>query len=260
MLVRLKVRRYDPEAGSEAYYQSFSVEMPSNATVLDSLNQVHDFVDGGLAHRFSCRSAVCGSCAMRIDGQARLACKTKVVDLAGDEDHEIVVEPMGNMPVIKDLVTDMELFWKKVRQIMPTLQAAGPEPEREYLVPHAAMLDLTGVMNCIMCGACVSDCTVLEVDPEFIAPAALAKAYRFVGDPRDKADGDRLRLLSDYGGVWDCTRCNMCVEVCPKGVAPMDRILALRRKAIEAGFTEHVAVRHVEEFEELRRKASWMGG
>lgn len=260
MRVNLKVRRYDPECGGEVRHQSYSVDMPENATVLDTLIEVREYDDGSLALRYSCRSAVCGSCAMRINGQARLACKAKVADLVEDEGEEILVEPAGNMPTIKDLVADMEAFWGKVRQVQPWLQPAGPEPEREYLVRHAAMLDMAGVMNCIMCGACVSDCTVLEVDEKFIAPAALAKAYRFVGDPRDGADGDRLNILSEYGGVWDCTRCNMCVEVCPKGVAPMDRILALRRKAIEVGLADNVAARHVAEFEEQKRKASWMGG
>lgn len=259
MRINLKVSRYDPQSDGDARYQTYSLDLPHDATVLDALIQAHGYIDGSLALRYSCRSSVCGSCAMRIDGQARLACKTKVVDLVRQEGQEVLVEPVGNMPTIKDLVADMESFWGKVRQVQPWLHPAGPEPEREYLVPHATMLDLAGVMNCIMCGACVSDCTVLEVDDKFIAPAALAKAYRFVGDPRDQADGDRLRALTEYGGVWDCTRCNMCVEVCPKGVAPMDRILALRRKAIEEGLQDHIAARHVAEFEEQQRKASWMG-
>jgi succinate dehydrogenase / fumarate reductase iron-sulfur subunit len=120
------------------------------------------------------------------------------------------------------------------------------------------MLDVAGAMSCIMCGACVSDCTVLEVDQRFLGPAALAKAYRFVEDPRDASDGDRLKVLSEYGGVWDCTRCNYCVEVCPKGVAPMDRILALRRKAIEDGLVDTLGARHVIEFEETTRQRSWL--
>ena len=257
MQVNLRVRRYDPESGGEAYYQSYQIETPEYATVLDSLIQVREYVDGSLSLRCSCRSAICGSCAMRVNGQARLACKTKVVSLA-PSGEEIVVEPMGNLPVIKDLVSDMQPFWDKVRAVTPWLQPSGPPPEREYLVPNSAMLELAGVMNCIMCGACVSDCTVLEVDQNFLGPAALAKAYRFVGDPRDGADRERLQALSQYGGVWDCTRCNYCVEVCPKGVAPMDRILALRRQAIEAGQVEVVGAKHVLEFVETRVQQSWM--
>jgi succinate dehydrogenase / fumarate reductase iron-sulfur subunit len=247
--INLKVKRFDPENGDGARYQQYAIDMPEHVTVLDALIQVREYVDATLALRCSCRSAICGSCAMRIDHQARLACKTKVVDLARTEGDEIVVEPMGNMPVVKDLVTDMEVHWSRVRQVVPWLQPTGPEPEREYLVPNEAMLDLAHTMNCIHCGACVSDCTVLEVDKSFIAPAALAKAYRFVGDPRDGMSKERLKELSEVsGGIWDCTRCNMCVEVCPKDVRPMDRILQLRELAAEAGITGNTGVRHGDAF------------
>ena len=165
-------------------------------TLLDALIQVREYEDGTLALRCSCRSAICGSCSMRVDGRARLACRAKVIAITrGDEDHEIIVEPMGNMPVIKDLVTDMESFWSKMRQVDPYLQPEGPAPEAEYRVPNESMIDLTHTMNCIMCGACVSDCTVLEVDKNFIAPAALAKAYRVAADPRDDHEHDRLEKL-----------------------------------------------------------------
>jgi len=260
MKVNLKVRRLDPEAGSEPHFQSYSIDAPESATILDSLLQVREEVDGTLALRCACRSAICGSCAMRINGQARLACKTKVVSLAAQEGEEITVEPVGNMPTIKDLVADMTSFWEKIHAVQPYLQPSGPEPEREYLVPNSAMLELAQPMGCIMCGACVSDCTVLEVDKTFLAPAALAKAYRFVGDPRDGADGERLKALSGPGGVWDCTRCLMCVEVCPKGVDPLGQILKLRSKAIEAAMTDNLGARHTIEFEDQVRAASWLAG
>ncbi|MCH7837079.1 MAG: succinate dehydrogenase iron-sulfur subunit [Chloroflexi bacterium] len=254
MKINLKVRRAEPASGEDVHYQQYSVEMVENATVLDALIQVREYEDGTLALRCSCRSAICGSCAMRVDKQARLACKIKVTDLVKTEGQEILVEPMGNMPVIKDLVTDMEVHWSKVRQVTPWLQPTGPEPEREYLASNEAMLDLAGAMNCIQCGACVSDCPVLEIDKNFIAPAALAKAYRFVADPRETRDAsatvhkDRLAALSEYSGIWDCTRCNMCVEVCPKDVRPMDLIMQLRELAVEAGVTNNTGARHGEAF------------
>jgi succinate dehydrogenase / fumarate reductase iron-sulfur subunit len=249
MQINLKVRRYDPENADGARFQRYSLEMEKHVTVLDALIQVREYEDGTLALRCSCRSAICGSCAMRIDHQARLACKTKVTDLVDKEGDEITVEPMGNMEVVKDLVTDMDAHWSRVRRVEPFLQPEGPPPEREYLVSNEAMLDLAGVMNCIHCGACVSDCTVLEVDKSFIAPAALAKAYRFAGDPRDGHHHDRLKELSNVkGGIWDCTRCNMCVEVCPKDVRPMDRIMQLREMAVEEGITGNTGVRHTNTF------------
>lgn len=239
--------------------------MPHYAVVLDALIQVREEIDQTLALRCSCRSAICGSCAMRLNGHAKLACKTKVVDIAPNGET-IAVEPMGNLPLIKDLVVDMNPFWDKVKAVEPWLRPAGPEPEREYVVPNEAMLKLAGVMDCIMCGACVSDCTVLEGElvqgkpyrETFLAPAALAKAYRFVGDPRDAATKNRLEKLSQATGIWDCTRCMECVEVCPKGVAPMDRIMAMREKAIELGITDNYGSRHSLAFSESIERSGWL--
>jgi succinate dehydrogenase / fumarate reductase iron-sulfur subunit len=148
----------------------------------------------------------------------------------------IVVEPMGNMPVIKDLVTDMEsTHWEKYRRVTPWLLPSGPPPEREYIVPPEAMVDVTQSVACIQCGACVSACLSMEADPDFIGPAALAKAYRFVGDPRDGQATERLYdLANDPHGIYDCTHCFSCIEACPKGVAPMNQIMRLRRLAGEA--------------------------
>src|SRR5690349_13991933 len=149
----------------------------------------------------------------------------------------IVVEPMGNMPVVKDLVTDMEsTHWTKIRRVTPWLLPHGEAPEREYVVEPESMIDITQSMACIQCGACVSSCLSMEADPDFIGPAALAKAYRFVGDPRDAETKERLHdLAHDPHGIYDCTHCFSCIDACPKGVAPMDQIMRLRRKAGEHG-------------------------
>jgi len=187
---------------------------------------------------------------MRINGHATLACKTKLVSLES-QDGAVHVEPMNNMPVIKDLVTDMGGFWDKVRRIQPWLQPGGPEPKAEHIVPPESMNHLTGVMGCIMCGACVSDCAALEVNPQFLGPAALAKAYRFVADPRDGATASRLLDLNNPSGMWDCTRCMECIEVCPKGVGAMDRIMALRAKGIEQGVPSTCGSRHAEVFADI---------
>ena len=151
--------------------------VPETATVLDALIQIREDMDGTLSLRCSCRSAICGSCAMRVNGHAVLACQTKASESL-DSEGIITVEPAGVMPVMKDLVVNFDPFWEKIRTVEPYLQPQGPEPEGEYIASNESMLHLSGVTACIMCGACVSDCTVLEVDPTFLGPAALAKAYR----------------------------------------------------------------------------------
>ena len=252
MDVTVRVKRFDPEAERPAaYWQEYAVTVADNATVLDALIKIREELDGTLTLRCSCRSAICGSCAMRINGHAGLACKTA---LSGslDENNVVVVEPAGVMPVVKDLTVNFDLFWDKVRAVEPYLKPEMAEPEGEYIASNESMLHLSGVTACIMCGACVSDCTVLEVDPTFLGPAALAKAYRFTADPRDGDEKGvstaRLKNLSEATGIWDCTRCNECVQACPKGVAPMDRIMALREQAVTAGFTNNNGARHTTAF------------
>ncbi len=231
----LKIRRYDPETEEPAYWADYEVELSPERSVLDGILQVKDTEDASIAIRCSCRAAICGSCGVRINGKSALACNTRLADAAERaRDGEITVEPMGNMPVIKDLVSDMEsVHWKKVRRVVPWLLPAEEPPEnQEYIVPAEAMLDVTQAMACIHCGVCVSACLSMEVDPEFVGPAALAKAYRFVGDPRDGEHETRLKdLAEDPHGIYDCTHCFACVEVCPKDVAPMDQIMRLRRRA-----------------------------
>ena len=171
---------------------------------------------------------------MRINGKPALACHTHLDEAAETApDGAIVVEPMGNMPVLKDLIVDMDaVHWKKIQRVTPWLLPEGDPPEREYVVPPESMIDVTQTMACIQCGACVSDCLSMEVDPLFIGPAALAKAYRFVGDPRDGQQYERLKdLAEDPHGIYDCTHCFNCIEACPKGVAPMSQIMRLRRIA-----------------------------
>ncbi len=261
MDLTIRIRRYAPESEKpEPYWQDFPITIPDNSTVLDGLIYIRESVDGTLSLRCSCRSAICGSCAMRINGHAALACKTKAIEAV--KDGVIVVEPAGVMRVMKDLVVDFELFWHHIRAVEPYLQHKGPEPTGEYIASNESMMHLSGVTACIMCGACVSDCTVMEGDANFLGPAALAKAYRFTADPRD-GDGtgpskERLKELSKYTGMWDCTRCYECVQVCPKGVAPMERIMGLRDQAIKAGFDNNNGARHAEAFADLVEHSGWL--
>jgi succinate dehydrogenase / fumarate reductase iron-sulfur subunit len=231
----LKLRRYDPQSGEAPYYEEFQVELEPHRSVLEAILTVKAEQDGSVGIRCSCRAAICGSCGVRINGKAGLACHTHLEHAAktgvNADGKTILVEPMGNMPVIKDLIVDMDaVHWKKIQRVTPWLINKQPVPEREYIVPHENMVDVTQTMACIQCGACVSDCLSMEVDPLFVGPAALAKAYRFVGDPRDAEQYERLKdLAEDPHGIYDCTHCFNCIEACPKGVAPMSQIMRLRR-------------------------------
>jgi succinate dehydrogenase / fumarate reductase iron-sulfur subunit len=232
----LKLRRFDPESGNPPYWEEFDVDLAPERSVLDAILQARNDQDGSIGIRCSCQAAICGSCGVRINGKSSLACNTKLglaEEASQEEDGTIVVEPFGNMPVIKDLIVDMDaVHWKKVQRVVPWLLPEGDPPEREYVVEPESMIDITQSMACIHCGACNSACLSMEVDPEFIGPAALAKAYRFVGDPRDAHTEDRLLdLAQDEHGLYDCTHCFACIEVCPKDVAPMSQIMRLRRRA-----------------------------
>src|SRR5438552_12131887 len=236
----LKLYRFDPETGDAPRWDDFQVELPEHMSVLDGILQARNDQDGSIGIRCSCQAAICGSCGVRINGKSRLACNTKIGEAAARAQtmgrDAIVVEPMGNMPVIEDLIVDMDaVHWKKVQRVVPWLLPEGDPPEREYIVDPESMIDVTQSMACIHCGACVSACLSLEVDPEFIGPAALAKAYRFVGDPRDSQRRERLYdLAQDPHGIYDCTHCFSCIDACPKGVAPMAQIMRLRRLAGDA--------------------------
>jgi len=220
-------------------------------TVLDALIRIKNELDGRLTFRYSCRSAICGSCAMTINGTEKLACRTSVRK-EWERHGSITVGPLENLPVLKDLAVDMRSFWAKTRAVTPWVQSeASSLTSQLALAPGSYQFH--NVDACIMCGACVAACTVHEVDRGFLGPAALAKAYRFVADPREGQEAKRARLatLQNPTGMWDCTRCNFCVEVCPKDVQPMEAIIRLRRAAIEAGYTETGGARHVVGFRNL---------
>ncbi len=242
----LRIRRYDPQSGGAPRWDTHTVDLSPVQSVLDAILKIKDDTDGSIGIRCSCQQAICGSCGVRMNGKPGLACNTHLREAAqrahgtgwnppdeGQGSPVITVEPMGNMPVIRDLIVDMDaVHWKKIQRVTPWLINKQPVPEREYIVPHENMVDVTQPMACIQCGACVSDCLSMEVDPEFIGPAALAKAYRFVGDPRDAQHRERLSDLSeDPHGLYDCTHCFSCIDACPKGVAPMSQIMRLRRIA-----------------------------
>ena len=257
MDVALKIWRFDPETGERAL-KHYDVEAPEWACLLDVLDIVKDQVDGTLGFRKSCRMMICGSCGMRMDGRAILACKERMKPIA-DAGHVPVISAMGNLPILKDLVVDMEPFWGKVRAMKPWLDPGYEEPSaKERIVSQQQMNVIHKEALCIMCGCCVSECNSMESDPEFLGPAALAKGFRFVGDVRDQADVARLNEYNQEHGIWDCTRCYFCNERCPKGVDPRDAIAKLGAESIRLNVDHDMGAKHARWFVKSAETTGWL--
>jgi succinate dehydrogenase / fumarate reductase iron-sulfur subunit len=255
--VALKIWRFDPESGERAL-RDYEVDAPEWACLLDVLDLIKDKHDGTLAYRKSCRMMICGSCGMRMDGRAVLACKERMKPIV-DSGHVPVISAMGNMPVVKDLVVDMEPFWGKIRAVKPWLDPGYDEvAEKERIVSQQQMNVIHKEALCIMCGCCVSECNSMESDPEFLGPAALAKGFRFVGDARDHDDVDRLNALNEEHGIWDCTRCYFCNERCPKGVDPRDAIAKLGAESIKQGIDHDWGAKHAKWFVRSAETTGWL--
>jgi succinate dehydrogenase / fumarate reductase iron-sulfur subunit len=257
MDVRLKVWRYDSSSGQREL-RDYEVEAPEWATLLDVLDLIKDRVDGTLAYRKSCRMMICGSCGMRMDGAAVLACKTRMYELV-KERRVPVISAMGNLPIVKDLVVDMNPFWAKFRAMKPWLDPGYDEvAEKERIVSQQQMNVIHKESLCINCGCCVSECNAMESDPEFLGPQALAKGFRFVGDPRDHATIDRLEAYNVEHGIWDCTRCYFCNERCPKGVDPRDAIAKLGAESIKHGVDRDMGAKHAKWFVHSAKTTGWL--
>jgi succinate dehydrogenase / fumarate reductase iron-sulfur subunit len=256
--VALKIWRYDAETGERAL-REYEVDAPEWACLLDVLDIVKDQVDGTLAYRKSCRMMICGSCGMRMDGRAVLACKERMLPIV-ERGHVPVISAMGNLPIVKDLVVDMEPFWQKMRAMKPWLQPGYIEPPdgKEFHVSQEQTEVIHKEALCINCGCCVSECNSMESDPEFLGPAALAKGMRFVGDSRDQATVERLESYNSEHGIWDCTRCYFCQERCPKGVDPRDAIAKLGAESIKEGIDRDMGAKHAKWFVTSAKTTGWL--
>ncbi len=224
-MVTFKIERFDPDQDTAPHYQTYEVTTEKEMSVLEALFYIVENLDGTLAFRYSCRGAVCGSCAMRINGQNRLACQTLIKTLRA---KTITVSPLPHLPIIKDLVVDMDRFFAKYEKIQPYLINNSAAPEKERTQTIAARTKIDEMINCILCGACYSACTVAATDPEFLGPAALTKAYRFLADSRDDARAERLKLVSGEHGALRCHTIFNCAEACPKYIVPTYSIQKLK--------------------------------
>ncbi len=258
MQVGLKIWRYDSTTGDRAL-KEYEIDAPEWATLLDCLDIVKDRHDGTLAYRKSCRMMICGSCGMRMDGAAVLACKTRMYEIA-QAGHVPVVSAMGNLPIVRDLVVDMEPFWNKFKAMRPWLEPGYAEPPagKEFQESQQAMNVIHKESLCINCGCCVSECNAMESDPDFFGPQALAKGMRFVGDPRDQATIERLEEYNSEHGIWDCTRCYFCNERCPKGVDPRDAIAKLGAESVRLGIDRDMGAKHAKWFVTSAKTTGWL--
>jgi succinate dehydrogenase / fumarate reductase iron-sulfur subunit len=235
MQVTFKVLRQ--RANTESHWQSYPLEVDPQSTVLDCLNRIKWQQDGSLAFRKNCRNAICGSCAVRIDNRPILACKESIKNInqwLEDSNQEntgvFTISPLGNLPVIKDLVVDMEKFFAGLNAVYPHLMnKRQSETGVEFLQSPEQRAALNDLSNCILCGVCYSDCDAKKKNDNFVGPHALAKAHRLILDNRDMASKSRLEALGkDKQGVWGCNNCRMCSDSCPTGVAPLSQIEALK--------------------------------
>ena len=214
MQVTLRIRRFNPEVDQKPHLETYQLEAEPNDQVLDLLNQVKWFQDGTLAYRRSCAHGICGSDAMRINGANRLACKILVKEVGST----ITVEPLLGLSVIKDLIVDMEPFWEHYRSVMPFLVNDEPAPEQERLQSPEQRARFDDTTKCILCAACTTACPSFWADGEYVGPAAIVQAHRFIFDSRDQAGEARLQVLGEQMGVWRCRTAFNCTLACPREI------------------------------------------
>lgn len=227
-MVEFRIFRYDPDKGGKPRFQSYKFEEEKGMTILEGLFYILENLDGSLAFRSSCREAVCGSCAMHINGMYRLACKTQI----GVLKSPITVRPLAHLPVIKDLITDLTPFFEHVKEIKPYLIPKEDAPQKEYIQSIEERRKIDEYLDCILCGACYGSCPVASQDENYIGPHALLKALRFVEDSRDGGDKERIAIVAKDNGIFRCHTIFNCQKVCPKDLDPTKAIAKLKMKTL----------------------------
>lgn len=228
MKIKLKIRRFNPETDKKPWWGTYEVEVEPADRVLDALHYVKWYQDGTLTLRRSCAHGVCGSDAMRINGRNRLACKVLIKD-AG---RRITVEPILGLPVVKDLVVDMEPFMAHYRSVMPYLINDKPAPGTERLQSIEERERFDDTTKCILCAACTTSCPSFWAKGEYVGPAAIVQAHRFVFDSRDRASQERLSIMADADGVWRCRTIYNCTEACPRDIQVTQAIAEVKKEML----------------------------
>ncbi len=223
--LQVEVLRYDPEQDSEPRYQSYSVPCEPDWAILDALIYIKDYLDSTLAFRWSCHMMVCGSCGMMVNGEPSLTCKTFVRDLP----DKVRIDPLENFPIERDLVVVLDDVMEKLQRAKPYIIRRDPAPEgKEHIQSRGALYKFKQYTMCVNCMCCYSACPQYALDPEFIGPAVLTLAHRYNIDSRDQGKSERLDILADHDGVWNCSFVGACSEVCPKSVDPAAAIQQMK--------------------------------
>ena len=246
--VTFKVFRFNSETDYLPTYKEYKMEVTSEEVVLDILDRIKWDIDGSFSYRRSCRHGICGACAIKVNGKATLACKVNLHELTNIFGDELIIEPQSTKRAVKDMIIDKADFWEKHAQIKPYLDSKIEEhPEMECVVSIEENDRIMEADLCIQCGACHYACPVVEINEQFIGPAAFVKAYRFEADIRDESHIERLETVAlPDQGVWDCVKCFECAEACPKEINPIEKITSLHHMIFkEKVYKNPVAERHV---------------
>jgi len=228
MQVTLKIQRFNPEKDSAPYWKEYTVDMHPNDRVLDALLYVKNHIDGTLTLRSSCAHGICGSDAMRINGVNQLACKS----LFSKVGNNVTIEPIAGLPVIKDLVVDMEPFMEHYRSVLPFFINDDPPPEKERLQSEEDRLRFEETTKCILCACCTTSCPTFWATDAYVGPAAIVQAHRFIFDSRDQGASQRLEILSDPDGVWRCRTIFNCTNACPRDIKVTEAIAEVKKEIL----------------------------
>ncbi len=228
MALTLKIRRYNPEVSDEPWWDEFTVKMEPTDRLLDALHEVKWRQDGTLALRRSCAHGICGSDAMLINGRNALACKVLVQDVA----PKATVEPIRGMPVLKDLIVDMDQFFEGYKSVLPFLVNDSGEPDKERRQSPDERARFDDTTKCILCAACTTSCPIFWGDDEYVGPAAIVNAHRFIFDSRDEGGRERLKILSEKTGVFRCRTTFNCTDACPRGIQVTKAIQEVKRSIL----------------------------
>lgn len=232
MNLTVKVKRFNPETDAAPHWQTFQVDAERMDTALQLLLKIKWYQDGTLTFRKSCAHGICGSDAMQINGENKLACSLLVQDIASKDGDVVRFEPLPGSPVVKDLVIDQTGFFDKYRAVLPWLVNGQPAPEKERLQSPEEQELIEDATKCILCGACTHACPSTWAAPTYLGPAAMLKAYRYTFDSRDEGASDRLRVVDSSEGLWKCYTIFNCVQACPKEIDITRWLSALKRRAV----------------------------